>query len=87
MATETNQIETLLKECKQVTIIVPRAADSAEIPVCINGYTYRVPRGIAVEVPEPVAKIIMESYDAIEQSDKNMAMYTAGGSKPGKKVQ
>lgn len=48
----------------KVKIIIPKDSLNPKndaIPVCINGYTYLIKRGVAVEVPETVAQILEES--------------------------
>lgn len=53
-----------MKKQSKVKVIIPmdglNKQDDA-IPVCVNGYTYLIKRGIAVEVPETVAQILEES--------------------------
>lgn len=45
----------------KMTVRIPRSAGNKEpVPVHINGYRYEVQRGIAVEVPSPVAKLLMD---------------------------
>ena len=50
------------------TITLPRAGGTEQqsVFVCVNGRTFQVPRGKAVEVPEPVYEVIMASSSVRE---------------------
>ena len=64
MARAKASIKDILNEEVKVKVRLPKAkTDKAEnfVPVCINGYVYQVMRGVSVEVPETVAKILEES--------------------------
>lgn len=50
-----------LAKCKKVTIKVPidkQNPKDLEVVVQINGYTYQIKRGVEVEVPEPIKKLL-----------------------------
>lgn len=53
-----------LDACKKVRVKVPIDHQNEKdlyVTAQINGYTYQIKRGEAVEVPEPVAKLLEKS--------------------------
>ncbi len=60
---ECKKMKTILDKEPKKSIRLPLLKDKNAInsvPVCINGYIYQVQRGVTVEVPEPVAKLLEE---------------------------
>ncbi len=54
----------LLAKEDKVTIIAPKDKlnpDDDNVVVCINGYKYKIKRGVEVEVPRPVKDILKEA--------------------------
>ena len=50
-----------LAKCKKVTIKIPvdkQNPKDTEVTVQINGYVYQMKRGVEIEVPEPVKKLL-----------------------------
>ena len=50
-----------LAKCKQVTIKIPidkQNPKDTEVTVQINGYIFQMKRGVEIEVPEPVKKLL-----------------------------
>jgi hypothetical protein len=59
MATETNKIKT-------VKIRLPRSRkENDDVYVAVNGKSYLIQRGVDVEVPDYVAKVIQDSEDML----------------------
>ena len=55
-------MEHAFAEMKSITL--PRAG------VCVNGRTFQVPRGKAVEVPEPVYEVLENARRQLELAQK-----------------
>ena len=47
----------------------------------INGYFFRIPRGVPVQVPESLARLIQENARAAELSRAGVREYSAGRGK------
>lgn len=61
---ESKNVGEILSKQKKITIVIPKSELNPlekNVPVTINGYTYNILRGEAVEVPEEVYKILKES--------------------------
>ena len=68
MSTENKTVEK--KTEKMVTIKLPRIKGEADsVYVSINERTWLIKRGVSVEVPECVAKLIDEQDQAIEEAE------------------
>ena len=54
------------------TITLPRAGGTEQQSefVCVNGRTFQVPRGRAVEVPEPVYEVLENARRQLEAARK-----------------
>ena len=54
------------------TITLPRAGGTEQQSefVCVNGRTFQVPRGKAVEVPEPVYEVLENARRQLEAARK-----------------
>ncbi len=55
----------ILNEMPKVKIIIPHDPQNPSdkvVPVGFNGVTYAIPRGVQVEVPQPIAEIWNDSY-------------------------
>ena len=54
------------------TITLPRAGGTEQqsVFVCVNGRTFQVPRGKAVEVPEPVYEVLENARRQLEAARK-----------------
>ena len=54
------------------TITLPRAGGTEQqsVFVCVNGRTFQVPRGKAVEVPEPVYEVLENARQQLEAARK-----------------
>lgn len=54
------------------TIALPRAGGTEQqsVFVCVNGRTFQVPRGKAVEVPEPVYEVLENARRQLEAARK-----------------
>lgn len=55
------EIGKLLAKEGKITIIIPKDPlnpSDDTVPVCINGYKYRIKRGVEVEVPRPVKDVL-----------------------------
>jgi hypothetical protein len=50
-----------LPKVKIIVPVDPLNEKEDTVPVGINGYNYLIKRGVAVDVPEPIAKILEES--------------------------
>lgn len=61
----------------KVKIIVERNRYEDQISVTVNGYRYLIKRGMQVDVPEPVAKILEDSYNVTRLSEELSAPYKA----------
>ncbi len=59
----TKQFGNLLNDFPKVTIRLPKdPLDDSEVKeVCLNGYVYLIKRGETVEVPEPIAEILINA--------------------------
>lgn len=65
---------------KMVHVRLPKDREHSEdYVVCLNGKTFQIQRGVDVQVPEPVAKIIdnQERMDmlALERQEKAMRKF------------
>ena len=54
------------------TITLPRAGGTEQqsVFVCVNGHTFQVPRGRAVEVPAPVYEVLENARRQLEAARK-----------------
>jgi len=54
------------------TIMLPRAAVGEEnfIIASLNGRSFKIKRGVQVEVPKPIAEMIQKSFDYQERADE-----------------
>ena len=61
---------------RKVKIRLPKKHDgSSNFEICsVNGRTFKIQCGVEVEVPEPIADMIQNSYDAEEAAE----MYIEG---------
>jgi hypothetical protein len=69
--TKTERIKRALAKQPKVRIMIPREKNDpvgASETVQINGYTIQIMKGEYVEVPEQIAKIIMDSQQQTEQA-------------------
>lgn len=57
---------------EKMTIQLPRAPKTEQNFqfVAVNGRTFQVPRGKAVEVPKPVYEVLMNSHYAAEKAEE-----------------
>lgn len=59
----------------KISIFVPlegkETLGKASLPVTVNGHRWNVPKGSYVSVPEPIAKIVMDSLNQTEQAYDN----------------
>lgn len=65
--------DTVVKDSwdKKVEIKIPKAANGEPnyMIASVNGRTFKLQRGIKVEVPEPIAEVIEHSFEAEEAAD------------------
>jgi hypothetical protein len=70
MATEKKTTENVTEE-KMVTIRLPRErGESDSVYVSINERTWLIKRGVSVEVPECVAKLIEDREKALDEAEE-----------------
>ena len=63
---ETNKTEAL--EEKKVNIRIPRTkADQEDVDVWVNERSWRIKRGVEVEVPECVAEVLRHQEEMLEE--------------------
>ena len=62
------------------TITLPRACGTEQQSefVCVNGRTFQVPRGKAVEVPEPVYEVLENARRQLEAAQRIEDAMAAG---------
>lgn len=62
------------------TITLPRAGGTEQQSefVCVNGRTFQVPRGKAVEVPEPVYEVLENARRQLEAAQRIEDAMAAG---------
>ena len=66
---------------RKVTIILSGAQADAPWEGGLNGYFYRIRRGVQVDVPEAIADLIRENERAAELSRGALGAYTRGRGK------
>lgn len=71
MATTKDKVEETSVWSKMKEILVPKATDgdSNYLIASVNGRVFKVKRGVRVEVPEPIAEVIENSFKAQEDAD------------------
>lgn len=63
---------------KKMTIVLPGAKESAPWEGGLNGYFFRIRRGVPVEVPEAIAELICENERVTELSRGALREYRRG---------
>ncbi|HWQ58319.1 MAG TPA: hypothetical protein VN540_04795 [Clostridia bacterium] len=66
---------------KKVTIVIPDTADGAPWEGGLNGYFFRIRRGVPVEVPEAIAELIRENERATVLARGALSEYRRGRGK------
>lgn len=79
----TGEAGSRLRAEKKVRIAITPVDDGRNAPWegGLNGYFFRIPRGIPVEVPESLARLIQENEQVAELSKARMREYSAGRGK------
>lgn len=72
-----------LKKEKKVLLSIEKEKGSEYWEGGINGHFVRIKRGVWVEVPESIAKLIRLSAETIEQGAAMVAEYVNGSKKVG----
>ena len=68
---------------QKVRLVIAPVDDGQNAPwECgLNGYFFRIPRGVPVQVPESLARLIQENARAAELSRAGVREYSAGRGK------
>jgi len=66
---------------RKVTIVLSGAQEDAPWEGGLNGYFFRIRRGVPVEVPEAIAELIRENERAAELSREAVCVYMRGRGK------
>ncbi len=66
---------------KKVAIIIEETPDGAPWEGGLNGYFFRIKRGVPVEVPETIAELIAENASVSALSHSSYAEYRRGRGK------
>ena len=63
-------MEQAFAEMKSITLPRAGGTEQQSVFVCVNGRTFQVPRGKAVEVPEPVYEVLENARRQLEAARK-----------------
>lgn len=66
---------------RKVTLVISDAGDGAPWEGGLNGYFFRIRRGVPVEVPEAIAELIRENEQTTELSRGALGEYRRGRGK------
>ena len=66
---------------RKVSIVIAQSPDGAPWEGCLNGYFFRIRRGVPVEVPEAIAELIGENARVTELAKAAIREYRAGRGK------
>ncbi|HOG01979.1 MAG TPA: hypothetical protein PK438_05840 [Clostridia bacterium] len=66
---------------RKVTLVISGAGDGAPWEGGLNGYFFRIRRGVPVEVPEAIADLIRENEQTTELSREALGEYRRGRGK------
>lgn len=64
---------------KKVRVKLPKAPRGEEnfVITSVNGQTYKVQRGVEVDVPEPIAEVLRHSEEAQDRADEFIEKMTS----------